>query len=95
MNFIMKKARKSMSIIRENTPELFRDEYTEYIYDVTCFETPVDVKEPQDVIKGIERALELEAHPIFLEGISARLNQLGTSCSVNDTELMLTEIKQR
>lgn len=83
-----------MSIIRENTPELFRDEYTEYIYDVTCFEMPVDVKEPQDVIKGIERALELEAHPVFLEGISARLNQLGTSCSVNDTELMLTEIKQ-
>lgn len=84
-----------MSIIRENTPELFRDEYTEYIYDVTCFEMPVNVKEPQDVIKGIERALELEAHPVFLEGISARLNQLGTSCSVNDTELMITEIKQR
>ena len=40
----MKKARKSMSITRENTPELFRDEYTEYIYDVTCFEMPVDVK---------------------------------------------------
>ncbi len=84
-----------MNPTRKFTTDLFRDEYTEYIYDTVCFGEPVDVKEPKDVIEGIKRAIEIEARPVFLEGISARLNQLGNPCSVDSTELMLTEIKQR
>ena len=84
-----------MSITRDNTPELNRDEYTEYIYDVTCFGVPINPENAEDVATGISRAMKLEARPVFLEGVSARLTQLGIACTVNDEELMLAEIKRR
>ena len=84
-----------MSISRDNTPELNRDEYTEYIYDVTCFGDPINPENAEDVASGISRAMELEARPVFLEGVSARLTQLGVDCKADDVELMLTEIKRR
>ena len=84
-----------MSISRDNTPELNRDEYTEYIYDVTCFGDPINPENAEDVASGISRAMELEAHPVFLEGVSTRLSQLGVACAADDNELMLTEIKRR
>lgn len=79
----------------ENTPELFRDEYTEVIYDATCFGEPIEPYSAEDVTNGIKRAMELEARPVFLEGVSARLTQLGIPCTSEDNELMLTEIKRR
>lgn len=84
-----------MSKTGENTPELLRDEYTEYIYDVTCFGEPVDPESAEDVISGISRAMELEARPVFLEGAAARLTRLGIDCSADDKELMLSEVKRR
>lgn len=63
-----------MSVSRDNTPELNRDEYTEYIYDVTCFGDPINPENAEDVASGISRAMELEAHPVFLERVSARLS---------------------
>ena len=84
-----------MSKTGENTPELLRDEYTEYIYDVTCFGEPVDPESAEDVISGISRAMELEARPVFLEGAAARLTRLGIDCSADDKALMLSEVKRR
>lgn len=84
-----------MRVSRDNTPELNRDEYTEYIYDVTCFGDPIDPENAEDVASGISRAMELEARPVFLEGVSARLSLLGVACAAEDTELMLTEVKRR
>jgi hypothetical protein len=85
----------TMSISRDNTPELNRDEYTEYIYDVTCFGDPINPENAGDVASGISRAMKLEARPVFLDGVSARLSQLGVACTTDDVELMLTEIKRR
>lgn len=84
-----------MRVSRDNTSELNRDEYTEYIYDVTCFGDPIDPENAEDVASGINRAMALEAHPVFLEGVSARLSLLGVTCAAEDTELMLTEVKRR
>ncbi len=79
----------------ENEQELSRDEFTEYIYSETCFGEPVNAETADDIRDGINRAIELEAHPVFLEGLSARLTQLGIECSSHDTEIMLFEIKKR
>lgn len=84
-----------MSISRDNTSELNRDEYTEYIYDVTCFGAPIKFENAEDVASGISRAMELEARPVFLEGVSASLTQLGVPCAADDVMLMLTEVKRR
>ncbi len=84
-----------MSVTKGNTHELNRDEYTEYIYDVTCFGDPVSPENADDVVIGINRAMELESRPIFLEGVAERLTQLGVTCTADDKELILTEIKHR
>lgn len=84
-----------MCVSRDNTPELNRDEYTEDIYDVTCFGDPINPENAEDVASGISRAMELEARPVFLEGVSARLSLLGVACAAEDTELILTEVKRR
>lgn len=84
-----------MRVSRDNIPELNRDEYTEDIYDVTCFGDPINPENAEDVASGISRAMELEARPVFLEGVSARLSLLGVACAAEDTELMLTEVKRR
>ena len=80
---------------RETERELTRDEFTEYIYDRTCFGEPVNAETAKDVTDGIERAIELEERPVFLEGLSARLTQLGVACTAEDSELMLKEVKRR
>ena len=79
----------------EYISELLRDEYTEYIYDITCFGDPVNPESAEEVISGINCAIEMEEHPVFLEGLSERLTQLGTPCTADDNELMLIEIKRR
>ena len=84
-----------MSISKDNTPELQRDDFTEYIYDVTCFGDPINPESAEDVASGISRAMELEARPVFLEGVSARLSQLGVACTADDIELILAEVKSR
>ena len=80
---------------KETEQELIRDEYTEYIYSETCFGEPVNAQTAEDVIGGVNRAIELDDRPVFLEGLSARLTQLGVECSSHDTEIMLSEVKQR
>ena len=84
-----------MSSNRYNNPELTRDEYTEYIYNKTCFGEPVNAQTFKDVISGINSAMEVENRPAFLEGLSARLSQLGITCTAHDTEIMLSEVKKR
>lgn len=84
-----------MSSIKDVTPELSRDEFTEYIYSETCFGEPIAPESAEDVTEGINRAIELEARPVFLEGLCARLGQLGIECTAQDTEIMLAEVKRR
>ncbi len=84
-----------MNYSKKNTLDLTRDEYTEYIYDLTCFGEPVNAQNAEDVIDGINRAIELENRPVFLEGLSARLTDLGVPCTVNDTGIMLSEVRRR
>ena len=86
---------RTMSISKDNTPELQRDDFTEYIYDITCFGDPINPESAEDVASGISRAMELEARPVFLEGVSARLSQLGVACTADDIELILAEVKRR
>lgn len=81
--------------MEHNVSELSRDKFTEYIYGETCFGEPIAPESAEDVIEGIDRAIELESRPVFLEGLSARLSQLGKACTADDTEIMLTEIKKR
>lgn len=75
--------------------DLTRDEYTEYIYDLTCFGEPVSPETADDVAEGIKRALELDERPAFLEGLAERLTELGTPCSPLDTDTMLVEVRSR
>ena len=88
-----------MSENRNNTYEMDMDEYTEYIYDKTCFGEPVNPENAEDVVEGINRAMEMEERNVFLEGVAKRLNQLGVYCDNKDSEerqkIMLTEIKGR
>lgn len=84
-----------MNINKNNYPEIFRDEYTEYIYDITCFGEPIEADSAEDVALGVKRAIELESHPIFLEGVAERLTQLGIACTADDREIMLNEVKRR
>ena len=78
-----------------STTELDRDELTEYIYDETFLEEPVDAQTAEDVIEGVNRAIELEEHPLFLEAVSVRLTQLGVPCTAEDEDIILDEIKRR
>ena len=75
--------------------ELPRDAYTEFMYDELYDGAPVSPDNAEDIIAGIERTLALEERPIFLEGLAARLTQLGFTCQANDTEIMLAEVKRR
>lgn len=79
----------------ENYPELERNEYTEFIFGETCLEDPTDPQSAEDLTSWIERAVELDARPVFLEGVCERLNQLGISCTAEDTDIMLAEIRRR
>ena len=75
--------------------ELNRDEKTEYIYDMICFGRPANPQYAEDIENGINSAIALDMHPSFLEGLAARLTQLGIACSAEDSEVMLTEVKTR
>ena len=50
-----------------------QDNYTQFIHSLTCDSTPINPATADDLIEGINRAFELEQHPAFLEGLSARL----------------------
>lgn len=74
---------------------LTRDSETDMLFSEICFGTPIEANDATDVIEGIERAIELGSRPVFLEGLSARLTELGTPCTVSDSDVMLTEVKRR
>lgn len=76
--------------------ELPRGDSTEYIYDDIFSGDPVfNPSSPQDLIDGINKALELDSQPIFLEGLAKRLCELGTICTKDDKQIMLAEVKRR
>ena len=76
--------------------ELPRDDSTQYIYDEMILDNPVlDPSSPSDLITGINKALELDSQPIFLEGLAKRLCELGTICTKDDKQIMLAEVKRR
>ena len=54
-----------------------------------------NIGEPADAAEIIARARELDEKSVFLEGLSERLNFLGVTCTPDDRELMLDEIKRR
>ena len=76
-------------------PELPRDDYTRFIQSLTCDSEPINPATADDLIEGINRAIELEERPVLLEGLSARLTELGVPCTSADTDTMLTEVKRR
>ena len=75
--------------------ELERDENTEYVFSDICADPVYDPSSAEDMIEGINQAIELESQPLFLEGLSKRLTELGVPCTESDTELMLGEVKRR
>ena len=82
-------------MLKEIAAEAERGEYTEFIYDTTCFGEPAEAESAEDIAAGIERAMALEARPVFLEGLAARLTELGTPCTAADVNIMLAEVKRR
>lgn len=76
-------------------PEPERGARTEIIFDTTCFNEPADPFSADDVNKAIEQAVELDERPVFLEGLSERLNRLGIRCTADDTDIILKEMKNR
>ena len=79
----------------ENYTELTIDEYTDEIYNTTCFGEPAGPDDAAALIKGIELAMSIEKMPIFKEGLAERLVELGYPCTADDTEFMLSEIRDR
>ena len=79
----------------ENYTELTIDKYTDEIYNITCFGEPVEPDNATALIQGIERAISIEKKPLFREGLAERLTELGTPCSADDTDLMLSEVRNR
>ena len=75
--------------------ELTRDSRTDMLFEELCFGAPINTEDPEDVMEGVERAIELGECPVFLEGLAGRLTELGTSCTVSDTDIMLSEVKRR
>ena len=51
--------------------------------------------EPTDAAGLVAHANELDRKSVFLDGLCERLNTLGVSCTADDTELMLAEVKRR
>lgn len=76
--------------------ELPRDDSTQYIYDEVIFGEPVlDPSSPEDLINGINKALELDAEPIFADGLAKRLTELNIVCTKDDTDIVIAEVKRR
>lgn len=50
---------------KEIAAEAERGEYTEFVYDTTCFGEPAEAESAEDIAAGIERAMALEARPVF------------------------------
>ena len=84
-----------MSDYVQPVSELMRGDIIDAVFNDACFGVPVNPDTAEDVLTGIQCAMELDARPLFLEGLAVRLTELGTACSVSDTEVMLTEIKRR
>lgn len=72
-----------------------RGDNTEFINYELCNTAPVENNTPEEVINGINKAIELNERPMFLEGLAARLCELGVNCTANDTDIMLAEVKKR
>ena len=79
----------------ENYTELTINEYTDDIYNAACFGEPSEPENAAALIKGIELAMSIEKLPVFREGLAERLTALGVPCTPDDTELMLSEVKER
>ena len=62
---------------KETECEFTRDEYTEYIYSETCFGEPADAQTVDDVIGGVNRAIDLDTHPVFLRDCLQDSRSLG------------------
>ncbi len=79
----------------DNYTELTIDEYTDSIYNYACFGEPLEPEKAPSLIRGIELAMSIEKLPIFKEGLAERLSELGIPCAVDDTEHMLSEVRDR
>lgn len=63
--------------------------------DFSFLGAPARLDSTDDLVRGIELAMRLDESPAFLEGLSARLTELGTPCTPADTNTMLAEVKRR
>ena len=75
--------------------DLTINDCTDEIMDTTLYGDPLDPENPADIEKAIELGLSLDDKLYFLEGLAARLTELGTPCSIDETDTMLTAVKTR
>ncbi|MBQ8922214.1 MAG: hypothetical protein IJ060_08660 [Oscillospiraceae bacterium] len=75
--------------------ELTRGDLTDEIFSDACFGVPVNPQTAEDVLAGIQCAMELNDRPVFLEGLAERLTELGVPCSPDDSAVMSAEVKRR
>lgn len=73
--------------------EFPNNDLTDIIYEDLCY-GDIFYDDEFD-LDDIQIALELDARPVFLEGVIARLRKLGFACDLSDTSSILAEIKQR
>ena len=79
----------------ENYSELTIDEYTDNIYNTACFGEPAEPEDVAALLRGINLAISIEKMPLFKKGLAERLAELGYLCTADDTEFMLSEIRDR
>ena len=75
--------------------DLTINDCTDEIMDTTLYGNPLDPENPADIEKAIDASLSLDDKQYFLDGLVARLTELGTPCSIDETDTMLTAIKNR
>ena len=75
--------------------DLTINDYTDDVMDTALYGDTLDPENPGDIEKAINFSLSLDDKQYFLEGLAARLTELGAPCSIDDTDTMLTAVKSR
>lgn len=76
-----------------NINEFPNGDLTDIVYEDLCY-GDIFYDEEFD-LEDIHVALDLDARPVFLEGVISRLQYIGFDCDYSDTNTILTEIKRR
>ena len=75
--------------------DLTINDYTDDVMDTALYGDALDPENPDDIAKAIDLSMSLDDKQYFLDGLATRLNELGTPCSIDETDTMLAAVKSR